>query len=79
MMMLFDQEGGNMAGRQERGREIMSATVKVKLELGNVTWRPEKGHLAPEVKVANEITCDYTLEETGIARTSSIEPQQPRN
>jgi hypothetical protein len=21
--------------------------------------RPEKGHLAPEVKVANEITCDH--------------------
>jgi hypothetical protein len=29
------------------------------LELKKVTWRPEKGHLAPEVKAANEITCDY--------------------
>jgi hypothetical protein len=38
----------------------MSATVnKGKLELENVTWRPEKGHLAPEVKTANEITYDY--------------------
>jgi hypothetical protein len=27
--------------------------------LGNVTWRPEKGHLVPEVRVANEIAWDY--------------------
>jgi hypothetical protein len=32
---------------------------KEKPELGNVTWRPEEGHLTPEVKVANEMTCDY--------------------
>jgi hypothetical protein len=35
----------------------MSATEKP--ELGTVTWRPEEGHLAPDVKTANEITCDY--------------------
>jgi hypothetical protein len=27
--------------------------------LGNVTWRPEKGHLIPEVRAANEVTCDF--------------------
>jgi hypothetical protein len=27
-------------------------------KMRNVTWRPEEGHLAPEVKTANEITCD---------------------
>jgi hypothetical protein len=37
----------------------MNATVKGKPELGNVTWRPEEGHLTPEVKTANEITYDY--------------------
>jgi hypothetical protein len=38
----------------------MRATVKQrKTRVGNVTWRPEKGHLPPEVKAANEITCDY--------------------
>jgi hypothetical protein len=43
-------------------REIMSATVKKtnkkngKVALGA---RPEKGHLAPEVKIANEIICDH--------------------
>jgi hypothetical protein len=30
---------------------MMSATVKQT----NVTWRPEEGHLALEVKTANEI------------------------
>jgi hypothetical protein len=48
----------------QEGREgeerLMSATVKLrKPELGNVTWRSKKGHLTPEVKTANEITCDY--------------------
>jgi hypothetical protein len=38
----------------------MSATVKQrKPELGNVTWRPEKGHLVTKVKAANKKTCDY--------------------
>jgi hypothetical protein len=38
----------------------MHTTVKQgKTRVGNVTWRPEEGHLAPEVKTANEITCDY--------------------
>jgi hypothetical protein len=32
---------------------------KGKLELGNVTWRPEKGHLPPQVRAAKEMTCDY--------------------
>jgi hypothetical protein len=45
----------------QEGREgeerLMSATGK--LELGSVTWRPEEGHLAPEVKTANEIMWDY--------------------
>jgi hypothetical protein len=35
----------------------MSATVKQrKTRVGNVTWRPEEGHLAPEVKIAKKIT-----------------------
>jgi hypothetical protein len=32
---------------------------KGKLELENVTWRAENGHLDPYVRVANEMTCDY--------------------
>jgi hypothetical protein len=43
-------------GREGEDR-VMSATRKP--ELGNATWRPEEGHLAPEVKTANEIACDY--------------------
>jgi hypothetical protein len=39
---------------------LMSATVKQrKTRLVNVAWRSEKGHLSPEVKTANEITCDF--------------------
>jgi hypothetical protein len=48
----------------QEGREgeerLMSATInKGKLELGNVTWRPEEGHPTLDVKTANEITFDY--------------------
>jgi hypothetical protein len=46
-------------GREGEGR-LMSATVKQrKTKMGNATWRPEEGHLTPEVKVASEITCDH--------------------
>jgi hypothetical protein len=54
-------KGGSVEGRQGRGREIMSATVKQRKQ----SWgmlpgvRPEKGHLTPEVKAGNEIACDY--------------------
>jgi hypothetical protein len=50
-----------VAGRQGGGREINEcySETKDKLKLGKVTWRAEKGHLAPEVKTANEITCNY--------------------
>jgi hypothetical protein len=65
--MLFDPEvgpsikGENVAGRWGgRGREIMNATVKQrKTGLGECYLETEKGHLAPEVKTANEIACDY--------------------
>jgi hypothetical protein len=59
-MMLFDPEvglsikAGNVAGRQGEGREINECYSKTK-----ENWRPEEGHLAPEVKTANEIACDY--------------------
>jgi hypothetical protein len=33
--------------------------MKKKMELGSVSWRPEKGHFALEFKATNEITCDY--------------------
>jgi hypothetical protein len=62
-MMLFDPtvgpsiKGRNVAGRQGGGKEIMSATVKQRKTGSGV--KPEKGHLTPEVKVANEITCDH--------------------
>jgi hypothetical protein len=47
-------------------REIMTATVKqtnkqTKSELGNVTWRPEMGHLTPEVRAANDYVWDKLL------------------
>jgi hypothetical protein len=45
-------------GREGEGRS-MSATGKP--ELGNVTWRLEEGHLTPEVKTDNEITCDSCI------------------
>jgi hypothetical protein len=49
-----------VAGRQGGGREINKCYSETKKkQLGNVTWRPGKGHLAPEVKAANEIICDY--------------------
>jgi hypothetical protein len=36
----------------------MDATIKqTKTDLRNV--RPDKGHLAPEVKLANEIVCNH--------------------
>jgi hypothetical protein len=67
-MMLFDPEVGlsikvgNVAGRQGGGGEINEcySETKGKLELGNVTWRPEEGHFTPEVKTASVIiTRDY--------------------
>jgi hypothetical protein len=51
VLVLLWQEG------REGEKRLMSATGKP--ELGNVTWRPEKGHLAPEVRAANKITCDH--------------------
>jgi hypothetical protein len=46
------------AGRGKGDNECYSEREKT--DLGNVTWvRPEKGHLASEVKVANEIACDH--------------------
>jgi hypothetical protein len=48
-----------VAGRQGGGREINECYSETeKLELGNVTWRPEKGHLASVVKAVNKMTCD---------------------
>jgi hypothetical protein len=67
-MMLFDPKvglsikEGNVSGRQGRGIEIMSATVKQrKKQIGGMLpgVRPEKGHLALEVIVANDIACDH--------------------
>jgi hypothetical protein len=66
-------KGCNVAGRQGGGREIMrdnegdneynSETNKQKngFEECQVApgGRPEKGHLAPEVKMANEIARDH--------------------
>jgi hypothetical protein len=51
--------GNPLCGRNVmRGEErLMSATGKP--ELWNVTWKPEKGHLHPEIRVANVMTCDY--------------------
>jgi hypothetical protein len=43
-----------VAGRQEVGREINKCYSKTKKN-----WRPEMCHCDPEVKAANEITCDY--------------------
>jgi hypothetical protein len=48
----------------QEGREgeerLTSATAKQrKTRLGDVTWRPEEGHLSPEVKAANEMACDF--------------------
>jgi hypothetical protein len=40
--------------------------------LGNVTWRLEKGHLTPEVKTANEITCDYVWNKLYTPTTISV-------
>jgi hypothetical protein len=62
------QEGRRKAergkGDNETQQEIMSATVKQKktgFEECHLApgMRPEKGHLTPEVKMANEIVCDH--------------------
>jgi hypothetical protein len=56
----------SVAGRQGGGREIMkekehnSKLNKQTFEKCQVPGaRPEKGHLIPEVKIVNEITCDH--------------------
>jgi hypothetical protein len=46
-------------GREQEERLMNARWNKEKPELGNVTWRPEEGHLTPEIRVANEMTCDY--------------------
>jgi hypothetical protein len=51
-------ECGRKVGRGKRDKWVQQWN-KGQLELGNVTWRPEEGHLAPEVTIANEITRDY--------------------
>jgi hypothetical protein len=55
-----------VAGRQEGAREIKSAAVKqTNLKNGFKKYhiapgvRPEKGHLFPDVKMANEIVYDH--------------------
>jgi hypothetical protein len=48
------QEGSEGEGR------LMSATVKQrKTGVGECYLETEKGHLTPEAKAANEMTCDY--------------------
>jgi hypothetical protein len=44
-MMLFDPK--------------VSPSIKWRIELVNVNWRPEKGHFFPEVKAANERASYY--------------------
>jgi hypothetical protein len=65
--------GEPVAGRQGGGREIMrenkcnseTTTTKKKKNPGFEEChiaprvRPEKGHLVPEVQMANEIVCDH--------------------
>jgi hypothetical protein len=53
-------------GGRERMRDIMSATVKQnKAKQGFEEYqvapgvRPEKGHLTPVVKIANELICEH--------------------
>jgi hypothetical protein len=46
-------------GKEREGRSWVLQWNKEKPVLGNVPWRPEKGHLAPGIKVANEIAYDY--------------------
>jgi hypothetical protein len=63
------EEKGNVAGKQTRGMELMrddefnSETNKQKngFEECHVApgVRPEKDHLTPEIKIANEIVCDH--------------------
>jgi hypothetical protein len=50
-----------VAGRQRGETEINECYSKTKenQSWGLLTWRPEKGHLTPEVKTVNEIVCDY--------------------
>jgi hypothetical protein len=41
---------------REGEERLMSATEKQrKTRIGNVTWRPEEGHLTPEFKTASEM------------------------
>jgi hypothetical protein len=56
--MQIEINTGRKAGRGE-GRWWVLQWNKDKLELGNVTWKPEKVHLTPEVREANAMVCDY--------------------
>jgi hypothetical protein len=70
ILIFFGGKAGSVAGRQRGGREIMrdnkgnseiTTTKKTGFEGCQVApgLRPEKGHLTPEVKIANEIICDH--------------------
>jgi hypothetical protein len=57
-----------VAGRQVGGREMMrenESNSEITKNTGFEEYqvasgvRPEKGHLTPEVKMANEIVCDH--------------------
>jgi hypothetical protein len=61
-------KGGTVTGRKVEGREIMrdnecnsETNKKNGFEECYIApgVRPEKGHLTPEVKAANKMTCDY--------------------
>jgi predicted membrane protein len=56
-------EAGSQGGRREirRDNECNSETNKQKKWIWGMSpgVRPEKGHLTPEVKMANEIACDH--------------------
>jgi hypothetical protein len=53
-----------VAGRQGGGRETNECYSETKKNWNwGITWRPEKCHLAPEVKTSNEMTCDYVWDQ----------------
>jgi hypothetical protein len=55
------QTGGREIMRDNEGDECNSETKTKGFEECHVApgVRPEKGHLAPEVNMANEIVCDH--------------------
>jgi hypothetical protein len=64
---------GTVWGAGKKGDKECYSETKKKQSWGMLSKvRPQKGHLAPEVKVANEIACDYVWDKLYPPPTISV-------